>query len=261
MLRVLQSILDLLNEKLFKNIVTGQNVIVVNNNFDNQMNKVSSNNPKPVCIDSSDTLLLEKKKNYRRIRKLNPNDSCDEESIMSLDKNLIGDLMKNETSDNLGFQSQYNKNKNLPIKTSEERQVFSETSLEFGLSTGASGKKMRRLEVNNLPIKFEIRLIIPAKRPSDNSTEIGATACVQYDKDKNKNPDVSCMSWYDDATSEVVCVCNKQGLTVNVMDKALSNLGKLAQFPGLGAEICNCFVLNIFKNNLMFFLFKFDNSF
>ena len=59
------------------------------------------------------------------------------------------------------------------------------------------------------------------------------------------------MSWYDDITNEVVCVCSKQGLTVNVMDKALSNLGKLGQFPGLGAELCKLKIekLTIYSNN------------
>jgi len=258
MLSVLQSILDLLNEKLFNNIVVGQNVIVVNSNFDNQMNKVSSNNPKPVCIDSSDTLLTNKKY-FRRIRKLAPTDSCSEESVMGIDKNLIGDVMKNETSSNLGFQSQFNKNKNLPVKTSEERQVFSETSLDFGLSAGASGKKMRRLDAKNLNINFEIRLKIPPKKPGDNSTDVGATACVQYEQDKKKNPDVSCMSWYDDSTSEVVCVCNKQGLTVNMMDKALSNIGKLGQFPGLGAELCKKLDLFLSKNYIFYFFLNSNN--
>ena len=240
MITVLQSILDVLNNKLFNNIIPGQNLVVTNTNVDSQMNKVSSNNPKSVCVGSSEPESESKKKKYKRIRirKLKPLIECDEESVMNLDKNLIGEIMKNETSNNLGFQSQLNKNKNLPIETNAEREVFSETSLEFALSAGDSKNKMRRLQAQNININFEIRLKIPSIKVGNNTTDIGDTACVQYDKDKNKTPDVSCSSWYDDTTNEVVCVCNKQGLTVNVMDKALSNIGKLGQFPGLGAELC-----------------------
>jgi len=41
----------------------------------------------------------------------------------------------------------------------------------------------------------------------------------------------------------VVFVCNKQGLTVNFMDKFLSNIGKLGQFPELGADLRNFYLL------------------
>jgi len=201
------------------------------------MNKISSNNPKSVCVVHSEPKLFKKKYN-RRIRRLQASSECGEESVMGLDKNLIGDIMKNETSSEFGFQSQYNKNKNLPIETNAERAVFSTTSLEFSLSAGDSNKKMRRLQAQNLMINFEIRLKVPPKKAGENTTDVGDTACVQYVTGKNKNPDVSCMSWYDDLTNEVVCVCNKEGLTVNVMDKGLSNIGKLKQFPELGADLC-----------------------
>ena len=237
MITILQSILDILNEKLFANIIQGQNIIVQNNNFDAQMNKVSSNNLKSVCVGASEPKLLNKKYN-RRIRRLQDSSECGEETVMGLDKNLIGEIMKNETSANFGFQSKFNKNKILPIETNAERGIFSETSLEFGLSRGDSNKKMKRLQEQNLIINLEIRLKVPPIKAGSNTTDVGDTACVQYDKDKNKNPHVSCESWYDDTTNEVVCFCSKQGLTVNVMDKALSNIGKLRQFPGLGAELC-----------------------
>jgi len=43
-------------------------------------------------------------------------------------------------------------------------------------------------------------------------------------------------------SKEVVCNCNKQGLTVNISDKALSNFSKIAQFPSFGAEIRNIYL-------------------
>jgi hypothetical protein len=229
MVTILQSILDILNEKLFANIILGQNIVVENNNFDAQMNKVSSNNLKSVCVGASEAKLFKKKYN-RRIRRLQASSECGEESVMGLGKNLIGYIMKNENSPNFGFQSQFNKNKILPIETNYERGIFSETSLEFGLSGGDSNKKMRRLQAQNLIINFEIRLKVPPIKAGSNTTDVGDTACVQYDKDKKKNPHVSCESWYDDTMNEVVCVCSKHGLTVNVMDKALTNKGKLGQF-------------------------------
>ena len=219
------------------------------------MNKVSSNNPKSVCVGSSEPESESKKKKYKRIRKLLALNECDEETVMNLDKNIIGEIMKNETSNNLGFQSQLNKNKNLPIETNAEREVFSETSLEFALSAGDYSKnKMRRLQLQNLNINFEIRLKIPSIKVGDNTTDIGDTVCVQYDKDKKKTPDVSCSSWYDDTTNEVVCVCNKQGLTVNIMDKVLSNIGKLGQFPELGAELCKFLFIFLFFINKRHFI-------
>jgi len=252
MLSTLQNILDILNHKLFNNIVTGQNIVVANANFDIQMNKMSSNNPKRVCVRSAEAELLNKRNKFNRIRNLQASEDCGEESVLGLDKKLINEVMKNETSPNLGFQSQFNKNKNLPIETNAEREVFSETSLEFGLSKGDSNEKMRMLQQNNLNLNFEIRLKIPHIKAGANVTDVGDTACVQYSMNKKKNPDVSCESWYSELTSEVVCVCNKQGLTVNVMDKGLSNIGKLGQFPGLGAEICN--KLN-YKRFLIIFTF------
>ena len=86
-------------------------------------------------------------------------------------------------------------------------------------------------------IYFEIRLKVP--NIGNNTDIVTDTTCVQYDK--NKIPDVSCFSWYDSLANEVVCQCNKQGLTVNIMDKGLSNASKLVQFPSISIEICKIF--------------------
>ena len=64
-----------------------------------------------------------------------------------------------------------------------------------------------------------------------NDTNIEDTACFQYDKDKI--PKISCVSWYDYQSNEVVCICKKQGLTTNIFDKVLSNASKLSQFPNI----------------------------
>jgi len=237
MLKILQSILDTLNEKLFNNIIVGQTILVINENFDAQMNKISTNNIKSICVSNSDSKL--KRKNFKRIRRLQAPERCSSDSVLGIDPNILSNLMKNQTSSNVGFYSQLNKNKNLPIDTNAERTIFSESALDFGLSTGDKKNQFRNLNTNNLNINFEIRLKIPRKKnENDNSTNVGDTTCVQYQKASEKDPDVSCVSWYDDLNSEVVCVCNKQGLTVNVADKALSNIGKLGQFPGLGSDLC-----------------------
>jgi len=82
-------------------------------------------------------------------------------------------------------------------------------------------------------------LKIPRKKyENDNSEDVGDTTCVQYHKTNDKDPEISCMSWYDELTSEVVCDCNEQGVTVNIQDDALANISKLGQFPSLGANLC-----------------------
>lgn len=225
----MQKIIDNLGEKLFNNIIIGQAVVVNNDNFDSQMNKLSSNNPTNVCVASE-----HQSKRIKRIRRLQQKEECDEGGVLGMDSKTLSDLMKNQTSSNLGFQSQYNKNKNLPVATNKTREIFSETSLGFGLSIG-NENKLRRLTSHETNIHFEIRLKTPQK--SDTETSISDTACVQYSD--GENPAVSCESWYDDSVGEVICFCSKQGLTVNVMDKALSNLNKLGQFPALSIDICN----------------------
>jgi len=70
--------------------------------------------------------------------------------------------------------------------------------------------------------------------------DIEDTTCVQYPE---KKADVSCESWYNLENNEVICSCLKQGLTVNIFDKAISNISKLKQFPILAVDIC----MNIFN--------------
>jgi hypothetical protein len=233
MLEVLQNILDLLGKKLFNNIIPGQGVLVNNKNFDSQLNKLSSNNPTSICVPSEEQT---RRKKYK-IRRLQGDDKCDEGGVLGMDSSLLGDLMKNETSSNLGFQSQYNKNKNLPVTTNSTREIYSETSLGFELSVG-DNNKLRRLSKIGQKIKFEIRLKTPTNY--NTNTSVSDTACVQYSN--GKDAEVSCDSWYDDVNNEVICFCEEQGLTVNVMDKVLASKNKLKQFPPLSTALCKIFI-------------------
>ena len=225
----------MLGDKLFNNIIPGQGVVVNNKNFDAQMNKLSSNNPTNICV-AAEEQTGEGRKKYR-IRRLQGKKECDEAGVLGMDSSTLGGLMKNESSSNLGFQSQFSKNKNLPVATNSTRAIYSETALGFGLSVG-DDNKLRRLSSDNQNIFFEIRLKTPPK--TDTNTSVTDTACVQYGDEKN--PGVSCESWYDNLTNEVICYCSKQGLTVNVMDKALSNINKFSQFPSLSIELCKYFI-------------------
>lgn len=240
----MQSILNTLKDKLFYNAIVGQTILVINENFDAQINKISINNVNSICVSNIETKLRHKK--YSRIRRLQAPKNCSSDSFFTLDTDLLGDIMKNETSSNVGFQSQLNKNKNLPIDITKDRQVFSESAFDFGLATEDIKNQYRKLNINNLNVNFEIRLKTPRRNyENDTSLDVGDTTCVQYQKTTKKDPEISCMSWYDEITSEVVCVCNKQGLTVNVSDNALSNISKIGQFPTLGAELRK---MNLFLN-------------
>jgi len=159
MLKILQPILDLLKEKLFNGIIVGQTIQIINQNFDAQMNIISNNNVKSICVSNSGSKLMNK--NYKRIRNVQNSEDCSSDDVLNLDIDLLQNIMKNETTSNVGFQSQLNKNKILPIDVTKERQVFSETALEFSIRTQDSKNKFRKLNTNNLNINFEIRLKIP----------------------------------------------------------------------------------------------------
>jgi len=62
----LQSILDTLKDKLFNNVIVGKMIIVINENFDAQINKIFKNNIKSVSSSNTESILY--RKNYRRIR-------------------------------------------------------------------------------------------------------------------------------------------------------------------------------------------------
>jgi hypothetical protein len=244
----LQNILDVLGEKLFNNIIPGQGVLVNNKNFDTQLNKISKNNPTNICIESEEQYKKRKINSKRnRIRRLNGKKECLEGSVFGMKSDLLEGLMKNQTSTNIGFQSQLNKNKNLPIETNSTREVFSENSLGFELKIG-NGNNLRELQLTSIEtIYYEIRLKIPIS--SETYTEISDTVCVQYTKNDKKEkkygkePLVSCDSWYDQVNYEVVCYCNHQGLTVNLKDPTLSAINISSQFPINKKNLCKHLIL------------------
>ena len=60
MVKFLQEIIDKLGEKLFNNIIPGQGIVTTNKNFDTQVNKISSLNPKSICVEPENTKKKEK---------------------------------------------------------------------------------------------------------------------------------------------------------------------------------------------------------
>ncbi len=128
--------------------------------------------------------------------------------------------MNGTGSNNVGFKGVLSHKDNLPIT-----EIQYSNSLNFTLSNQEKNGNLRKLELKELNIRYEIRLILP---PSSKASDIHETTCVQYN---NKKPNTSCESWYDSIFNEVICSCTQQGLTVNVLEKALSNMSKLIQFP------------------------------
>ena len=113
-------------------------------------------------------------------------------------------------------------------------------SIDFGLTIDDKNGKTRKLEsFENL--HFEIRLKMPV---ITDETIIYEATCVQY---SNKQPDTSCESWYDLTTFEVVCYCAKQGSTVNVLDKVMTNVSKFKQFPAIKISICKYIFFKLFS--------------
>lgn len=64
-----------------------------------------------------------------------------------MNKNILEEAMKNQTSSELGFNSQYNRNKNLPIETNKDRQIFCETSLKYEVYIGGKEKKEEKNQI------------------------------------------------------------------------------------------------------------------
>lgn len=253
--------------KFFNSIIPGQNVIIINSSSDTQVSKISNIYPQTLSVTytdkSEDSKAFNFKKfKFKRIRKLQATENCNEYQAFCLPREQVNNMINNSNMANMGFKSQLNKNKNIPVETNSTRSIFSESSMNFTLSfnndhsnavaTSAEGDEKRYLSSDNQEIYYEIRLKLPKRKTE--AEEIGNTACAQYDN--NKIPDAqACQSWYDNEAFEVVCQCQKQGLTVNVMDNVLSNVGKLAQFPALNANICK---LNYEK--LFFYLLKYPKG-
>jgi len=239
LLDILQNYLNELDAKLFTNIINGQALTVANESYETVMNKVSKLNVPKLALeyDTAEERQLNRnnsnKRRKTRIRYLqfpasNQEDCTNSEAAICIPPTNITSIMHNKGSNAVGFRAQLNHKVHLPIA---EKQFSN--SLDFELSAEGKDRKFRLLDINDLNIRFEIRL----KMPVLNDTRVIQEAtCVQYDP--KKMPDTSCESWYDTATNEVVCSCMKQGLTVNVLDQALSNISKILQFPSLLASLC-----------------------
>jgi len=157
-------------------------------------------------------------------------------------------LLEAEKSQSLGFNSQLNKIKNIPVKINNTRTIFSENSLEFELivedSSSKKFRKLQSLKINELNINFNIRLKVP--QLSNMTSQVTDSLCVQYEKDDKENPKYLCSSWYDYESNEVVCECQQQGLTINLIDNALAHVGKIKQFKLSKIDFCNIFFINNF---------------
>jgi len=237
-----------INEQIFNNSVVGQMIEIANVNFNTQLNKISKKNIKNLFIlnESSNDYKFRKsqKSNIRNIQRVNNSDYCDDSMTFCLPNNIIKQIFEKENSENLGFNSQLNKNKNVAIKTNKTRKIFSENSLDFDLKVDDSKfKRFRNLDLKDLNVNYNIRLKLPSLK--NYSSNISDSLCVQFEKNNQENPSVSCTTWYDYITNEVVCESQKQGLTINLMDSTISYLGILKQFAISDIDLCN-FVNSIF---------------
>jgi len=237
-----QIFIEIINGRIFNNTIEGQTIEIINNNFDSQINKISNTNTKDLFISSKDSVDYKFKK-YKKtiIRKMqinNNTDDCEDSMTFCLPSGIIKEILKNENSEKLGFNSLLNKNKNIQIKTNGTRKIFSKDSLDFELKIDEpKSKKFRKLDLKNLNVNYNIRLKIPDLQ--DQKSDIGDSLCVQYEKNNLESPTISCATWYDYLTNEVVCECQKQGLTINLMDSTISHLGILKQFTLLKIDFCN----------------------
>lgn len=234
--------MDILQEKILNNIVSGQDVNFINVNFDSKITKVSLVNPSGICVQNSDNYNPSKK----ILRNLNQ-ENCEDYDIMKLDNKKIENLIKNNTGTQLGFQSKVSKTKNLPVPTNSSRSIFSESSLDYQISSGNSDNNenndendKENIRDSNVPKKFKILMTfeIRLKMPKDKNVKIDDTTCVQYKSISKRLKVDTCKTFYDRNVFEIICICNGLGLTTNIRDKALSSFSKLSQFNLKGVDLC-----------------------
>jgi hypothetical protein len=182
---------------------------------------------------------MKKYKKNRFIRVLSNDDNCNEEEVFTFDKNKTNSLMNNNT-EGLEFIAKYNKNKNINIKTDSTTNIFSESSFDFSIKTiDNSNEKKRNIQdkendSSNIQI-YEIRLKIPENKTAADF--LSETSCSLYSSGNRIKP-LSCVTWYDDKKFEVVCLCEGQGLTVNIQDQSVAALSKMIQFPQTAEHLC-----------------------
>ena len=183
---------------------------------------------------------MKKYRKNRVIRILSGDNDCYGNEVFTLDKNITSSIL-NKKTEGLEFVAKYNKNDNLLIETNPTRKIFSKSSFNFSINSinETNIKKENKDKDEELYLKnietYEIRLKIPDKRKVAHYLE--NTVCAQYSNGNKADPK-ACVSWYDEKNFEVVCVCNKPGLIVNIEDKALANMSKMVQFPQIDERFC-----------------------
>jgi len=241
-----------INEQILDNTVAGQTFEITNVNFNIQLNKISNKNIKDLFIldERFNKNIFKKSQNsYGRIIQIRNNtDNCDDSMTFCLPNNILKQILEKENSENLGFNSQLNKNKNVAIKTNNTRKIFSENSLDFELKVDDSKfKSFRNLDLKDLNVNFNIRLKLPDLK--NYTSDIGDSLCVQYEKNNQEAPSVLCSTWYDYLSNEVVCECQKQGLTINLMDSQMSQIGIFKQFEISKINFCIFYNFILFNSN------------
>jgi len=253
----LYSYIQTLNTNLFTNIVAGQEIIISNESYKSQLNRLSILNVPKLSLEYDSPEENKKFLNAKYFKKtkirLSQNRNLQENKKEECEYSLaaicippknITSIMYSKNTKEAAFQAQLNSQGN-PLPVNETQ--FS-NSLDFGLSADQKDGKLRLLDTSELNIRFEVRLKMPVNK--NKSVIIQDSTCVQYSAGK---ADTSCESWYDLDTNEVICSCIKQGITINVVDQTLSKFSKLRQFPSLSVDICNYFfILNYERNYFIF---------
>ncbi len=244
----LNSLNELIINYISMKLINGQSFEVKSPSTDIKLTKVSNLNITPILMNYDiEEKLFKKSKRKIKVRFLqnqNNEENCNSEnSVICLDNEKVNKMMKLSQQGNIEFKGQLNKDENLQI----QQEQFS-NSFNFHFSSiiennnNNNDKNQRILLFNNKnekeneteKILFEVRLKFPKDKEIE---ELGPATCIQYEN--IKITDVSCLSFYDLNTREIICLCEKPGLTVNVMDKNLASLSKMKQFPPLSPNICN----------------------
>jgi len=251
-----------LNSKLYENIINGQGILIQNEKFSTQMNKVSF-----LAIDNINVLYQDRKKKdfkqksrylensnnknskiyqaiaMRILQNSIFNEECSEYSALCFSNKNITNIFNLTNTNGIGLQSQVN---SLDFDINLPQKQFS-NSIKYDLydanilsnrgnnkNSKYSLRNKRILFLDNFELKFDIRLKLP---PIENKEILYNSTCVQYGSDKF--PNTSCETWFDIKTREVICSCSSQGLIVNILDKTLSNFSVLKQFPPVNIGIRN----------------------
>jgi hypothetical protein len=213
----------------YQQIISGQSVEFISNNFQHKVAKVSIANIQGFSVSSSKTTrrTLSTQGVDTQQTSLNTQDCTNEVLCLS------GDTFKNITSSNnvtsMGVISSYKSSNLVPIP----QKSFSTDSLNLNI-LNEGGQK---LNVGSNPnFQYKVQLNQPSLNQT-NSSNINQTTCVQLDDQYNPSA-TDCETWYDYQLGQILCYCKQQGLSVNVFDKTLSSYARLAQFPGLTSELC-----------------------